>query len=193
MKRFTVLLTLALATPVLAQTATNAANETKPAKTAKTAKVPSNPGVSANRAVWELLSGYVLQSAEQMPDTAYAFRPTPEVRTFGQLIGHVAGAQYMMCAAALGEAEKAEDDIEKTKTSKADLVTALKASSDYCRRAYSQSDASASASTKLFGQTQTRMFALAINASHDGEHYGNIVTYFRIKGMVPPSSRPSTP
>jgi uncharacterized damage-inducible protein DinB len=184
MKRFTILLVLALATPVLAQTATKTAKATKPA---------SNPGVSAARAVWEINTGYLQQSAEQMPEAEYAFRPTPEVRTFGQLIGHVAGAQYMMCAAALGETEKAEDDIEKSKTSKADLVAALKASSDYCRRAYSQSDASAAASTKLFGQTQTKMFALAVNASHDGEHYGNVVTYMRIKGMVPPSSRPSTP
>jgi uncharacterized damage-inducible protein DinB len=189
MKRFTILLAIAFATPLLAQGATKSAKT----KAAPTAKASANPGVGASRAVWEMMSGYLQQSAEQMPEAEYAFKPTPDVRSFGQLIGHVAGAQYMICAAALGEAGKAEDDIEKSKTSKADLVAALKASSDYCRRAYSQPDATASASTQLFGQTQTRMYALVVNASHDGEHYGNIVTYLRIKGMVPPSSRPSTP
>jgi len=112
------------------------------------------------------------------------------VRTFGQLIGHVAGSQNAFCAAALGEAERSEDEIEKSMTTKAQLVAALRASSEYCRRAYALTDAAAAQTTTLFGQKQSRMWALALNATHDGEHYGNIVTYFRIRGMVPPSSQP---
>ena len=111
------------------------------------------------------------------------------MRTFGQLIGHVAGANFMICAAALGEAARGEDDIEKSKTTKADLVAALKASNEYCARAYALNDAQAAGMTKLFGQDQTKMFALALNAAHVGEHYGNVVTYMRMKGMVPPSSQ----
>ena len=176
MKRLSLLLALVLSVPAVAQNA-------KPSS--------ADPGVSANRAVWQQLSGYVLKSAEDMPDSLYSFKPTPEVRSFGQLIGHVAGAQYMFCAAALGEPNKAEDDIEKSKTTKAELVAAMRASSQYCNRAYAQSDESAAKRIKLFGQDQTRMWALALNAAHDGEHYGNIVTYLRIKGMVPPSSRPT--
>jgi len=147
--------------------------------------------VSDARAIWSNVSEYVTQSAEDVSDADYSFRPTPEVRTFGQLIAHIAGSQHLMCAAALGEPGGSEDDIEKTKTTKADLVAALKASNEYCRRAYAQTDDEVAGMTKLFGQDHTRFYALMLNATHDNEHYGNIVTYMRMRGMVPPSSRPS--
>ena len=147
-------------------------------------------GVAAVRAMWQGQSGYLLRAAEQMPDSDYAFRPVASVRTFGQIIGHVAGSQNLICAAALGEPSKSEDDIEKSMTTKAQLVAALRASTEYCRRAYAQNDVAAAQSTMIFGEKQSRMFALALNATHDGEHYGNVVTYFRIKGMTPPSSQP---
>jgi hypothetical protein len=155
------------------------------------AQTPSTGAVATSSTVWSQTIGYIIKSAEQMPEANYSFRPTPEVRTFGQLIGHVAGAQYTFCSAALGDKPMSEGDIEKTKTTKADLVAAIKASTDYCRRAYAQSDAAAQAMTKVFGSDRTRLYALIGNASHDSEHYGNIVTYFRIKGMVPPSSQPA--
>lgn len=177
MKRFTVLmmgLSLAAA-PAAAQTAAGA-----PAADAK---------VSAVRALWQQMTDYVTASAEQAPDSLYAYQPTPEVRTFGQLIGHVAGAQYMFCAAALGDSARAEDDIEKSRTTKAELVQALKESTEYCNRAYAQSDAATQDPIKLFGADRTKFFALSINATHNSEHYGNLVTYMRINGMVPPSSQ----
>jgi len=146
--------------------------------------------VADARALWTEVTGYITQAAEDVPEADYAFRPTPEVRTFGQLIAHLAGSQRVMCGAALGESGAREDDIEKTTTAKADLVAALKASNEYCARAYAQSDADAVGVTKLFGREQTRLYALLMNATHDNEHYGNIVTYMRMKGMVPPSSRP---
>jgi uncharacterized damage-inducible protein DinB len=91
---------------------------------------------------------------------------------------------------ALGEPEKSEDEIEKSMTTKAQLVAALRASSEYCHRAYAQSDAAAAGEATVFGDKQTRMAALVLNTTHDAEHYGNVVTYLRIKGMVPPSSQP---
>jgi uncharacterized damage-inducible protein DinB len=176
MKRLVTLLLVALATPAFGQ---------------KKAPTASNAGVAALRTVWEIQSAYLQRAAEQMPESDYAYQPVATVRTFGQLIGHVAGAQNLMCASALGEASKSEDDIEKSMTTKPQLVAALRASSEYCRRAYAQSDAAAARSTTMFGEKRSRMFALAANATHDGEHYGNIVTYLRIKGMVPPSSQPT--
>ena len=146
--------------------------------------------VSDARAIWSEITGYITQSAQDMSDADYAYRPTPEVRTFGQLIAHIAGSQHLMCAAALGEAGGSEDDIEKTKTSKSDIVAALRASNEYCARAYAQTDDQVTASSKLFGEEHSRLYALILNATHDNEHYGNIVTYMRLKGMVPPSSRP---
>jgi uncharacterized damage-inducible protein DinB len=175
MKRF-VLVLMVVATPAMAQKKTPATG---------------SPGVAALRSMWESQSGFLLRAAEQMPEADYTFKPVESVRSFGQLIGHVAGSQNAICAAALGEPAKSEDDIEKSTTAKADLVAALRASSDHCRKAYAQSDAAAAGSTTLFGQKQSRMWALALNATHDGEHYGNAVTYLRIKGMVPPSSQPA--
>lgn len=158
---------------------------------AASSRPPAAGPVADARELWTEVSGYITQAAEDVPEADYAFRPTPEVRTFGQLIAHLAGAQRVMCGAALGESGAREDDIEKTTTTKAALVAALKASTEYCARAYAQSDADAGGMTKLFGREHTRLFALMMNATHDNEHYGNIVTYMRMKGMVPPSSRPA--
>jgi uncharacterized damage-inducible protein DinB len=149
----------------------------------------ANAAVSAAKERWQPLTEYIQKAAEQMPEADYSFKPTPAVRSFGQLIGHLAGAQNLMCSAALAEPSKSEDDIEKNVTSKAGLVAAFKASTAYCTRAYAQTDEVTAGSTKLFGGETTRFSALVLNAVHDGEHYGNIVTYLRIKGMVPPSSQ----
>src|SRR5215218_6178526 len=174
MTRFAAILMLVLSTPALSQ---------------ETAKAASSPGLDAVRAMWETQSAYLIRSAEQMPEADYAFKPVATVRTFGQQIAHVAGSQYSMCAAALGDSPKAEDEIEKSMGSKAQLVAALRASSEYCRRAYAMSDAEAARTVSMYGETHTRLWALALNATHDGEHYGNLITYQRIKGMVPPSSQ----
>lgn len=155
------------------------------------AQQPADAAVQTTKMLWQQLTGYVTQAAEDVPEAMYGYHPTPEVRTFGQLFGHVAGAQYLICAAALGEPERSEDEIERTRTTKAELIAALRASTAYCERAYAQTDAAAQQRTKLFGAERTRLFALILNATHNGEHYGNIVTYMRINGLVPPSSRPS--
>lgn len=149
----------------------------------------ANPAVGTARALWQDLTGYITAAAEEVPEALYAFRPVETVRTFGQLVAHVAGAQNVMCAAALGDPPRNEDEFEPT-TTKAGLLAALKASTQYCAKAYGQSDAVAQQPTKLFGQDRTRLYALGLNATHNGEHYGNIVTYMRMKGMVPPSSKP---
>jgi uncharacterized damage-inducible protein DinB len=148
-----------------------------------------NAAVGTARMLWEQLTGYITVAAEELPESTYAFKPTPEVRSFGELVGHVAGAQYLICAAAMGEPAREEDAVEKSQTTKAGLVAALKASTEYCARAYAQTDAAAQAGTQLFGQQRTRLYALMLNATHNGEHYGNIVTYLRINKIVPPSSR----
>ena len=175
----------AVAAPLTAQSAapTARAGAAKPA-------APANLGAESLRSLWAPITRNITLAAEELSEADYAYRPTPEVRTFGQLIGHLAGSQYMICAAALGDSARAEDDIEKSRTTKASLVEALKASTEYCNRAYAQADAALAGETELFGQKQTRMYVLGLNTVHNGEHYGNIVTYMRMKGMVPPSSRP---
>jgi len=142
------------------------------------------------RMLWEDVAGYLVQSATDMPAEKYGYKPTPAVRSFGELIGHVAGSQNMFCAMALGEKPPAEDAVEKAATSKDALVQALKASNDYCRKAYMLSDDALAGTMDVFGRQRSKLFVLMMNATHDNEHYGNIVTYLRMNGMVPPSSRP---
>jgi uncharacterized damage-inducible protein DinB len=137
---------------------------------------------------YQQVKGYILKSADKMPEEHYSFKPAPEVRSFGQLLGHIADAQYLFCASATG-AKPEPRGIEKAKTAKADLTAALKEAFAYCDEAYNQmTDANAGESIKLFGRDRSRAGALAFNNAHDYEHYGNLVTYMRMKGLVPPSS-----
>jgi uncharacterized damage-inducible protein DinB len=159
---------------------------------AQTANAAANPAVNTTRMLWEQLTAYITTAAAELPESTYSYRPTAEVRSFGQLVGHVAGAQYLICGAAMGEPPREEDEIERSRTSKTELLAALKASTEYCGRAYQQTDRAAQQSTKLFGQERTRLYALGLNATHNAEHYGNIVTYLRLNGIVPPSSRRGT-
>ena len=141
---------------------------------------PANPLSSDLRAVWEMRRNTDLRAAEKMPEADYAFKPVPEVRSFGQLVGHVADAQYMFCSIVKGAA-RPDVQIEKTKTSKADLVAALKESDAYCDAVYTDmTDAKAVEKVKFFGREFTSLTVLSINLAHDYEHYGNMVTYMRI-------------
>lgn len=146
------------------------------------------PLVASVGAMFEAGKANVIAAAEQMPEEHYAFQPTPEVRTFGQLVGHVANASYMICATATGQANPNQVNHENT-TSKAALVKAVTDALAYCDAAYSMGDEDAKAIVTLFGRDQTKMSVLALNAVHDWEHYGNMVTYMRMKGLVPPSSQ----
>ena len=130
----------------------------------------------------------LIRAAEKMPEENYSFKPTPEVRSFGQLVGHVADAQYLFCSAVLGDKNPAPG-VEKGKTAKADLVQGLKDGFAYCDKAYNgMTDAQAAEVVKFFGREQAKLSVLAFNTAHSNEHYGNIVTYMRMKNLVPPSS-----
>jgi len=148
----------------------------------------ANPGVSAARAHWMTVHNYILRSAEQLPESLYNYKPTPAVRSFAELFGHVAGSEFMFCAPVRGDAPKAEDEIESKVRDKAGLVKALKDAGAYCEPAYAISDAVGAQMVDLFGQ-RSKLNTLIFNATHDGEHYGNIVTYLRLKGLTPPSSQ----
>ena len=139
---------------------------------------------------YNIAKNNLVRAAEQMPEGDYSFQATKDVRTFGQLIGHVADANFMICSTASGEANPSTTSSEKTLTTKTDLVKALKDSFTFCDKAYQLADSKAAEEVTLFGSLKTnRIGALAFNAAHDMEHYGNIVTYMRLKGMVPPSSQ----
>ena len=125
-----------------------------------------------------------------MPEENYSFKPTDAVRSYGQVLGHLADSQYYFCSVALGD-KGPNLKIEETKTSKVDLIAALKASFAYCDKVYDgMTDASGAQTVQLFGGDTPKLGALTVNNMHDMEHYGNLVTYLRIKNIVPPTSEP---
>ncbi len=154
------------------------------------ASAQTNPISTDLKADYATVKDYFLRSAEKMPEAAYNFKPTPEVRSFGQLVGHVADDQYNLCAPAKGEIRHAAyAEIERTLTTKTDLVAALKKAFAYCDSAYdSLTDASATNIVEFNKRKKTRFEMLNWNLWHTWEHYGNAVTYLRLNNLVPPSS-----
>jgi uncharacterized damage-inducible protein DinB len=136
----------------------------------------------------EMVKGYLIASAEQMPEELYNYRPTEEVRTFGQIIGHVANALHGFCGSAMGEGWNSPEDFEQ-RTTKDGLVEAIQMGFEACEAAYAMDDETAMEELEFFGQTGTRLSVLDFNNAHNWEHYGNLVVYFRANDMVPPSSQ----
>jgi uncharacterized damage-inducible protein DinB len=158
------------------------------AATAQTPAAPANPVSAGSKAMFQIVSGYITRSADKVDEAVYAFKPTPEVRSFGQIIGHLADDNFAICAAAQGEKPPMEG-IEKSKTAKADLVKVLADSFAYCGRIQaSLTDEKGAEVMPFFGQKMARVSILDFNTAHNYEHYGNLVTYMRLKGIVPPSS-----
>lgn len=148
-----------------------------------------NATIGSTRAMFDLVKGYLTKAAAQVPEEHYAFKPTPDVRSMGEVFAHVADSNFMICGMVSGQ-KPLMSDIAKTKKTKAELSEALVASFKFCDGAFDgMTDARANEVIKFFiPGTHTRLGVLAFNAAHDFEHYGNIVTYMRLKGMVPPSS-----
>ncbi|HEY2823609.1 MAG TPA: DinB family protein [Candidatus Acidoferrum sp.] len=149
---------------------------------------PTNAITTSEKGLYSFVSDAVVRAAEKMPEENYSFKPTPEIRSFGQIVGHQADEAYFFCSQALGE-ENPVKGIEKTKTSKTDLVAALKDGVAYCNKAFgNMTDAKGSQVVKFFNFDMARLTLLSLNTAHADEHYGNMVTYMRLKGIVPPTS-----
>lgn len=149
---------------------------------------PAHSPVAYARALWTEVSDYLLRAAVQMPDSLYGYKPTPEVRSYFETLDHIAASQNGYCRLAMGEKFTGSGNHTGAKT-KAELVDSLRASNAVCARAYGQSDADAE-SPAYPGDKRSRLYQLMENATHDNEHYGNIVTYLRLNHFVPPSSQP---
>jgi uncharacterized damage-inducible protein DinB len=193
MKRVLAIAALAclVALPVFAQAPAAPAAQT-PAAQAAPAAAPAGPTDPLSRVLFSGYNGQKLnltQSADKVSEADFAFQPTKEVRTFGQILAHVANSHFFYCSAAKGEPNPNKDDFEKTATTKAAIQKALADSFAYCDPVYlAMTDAKALELVKA-GQNEipraARLFGVI---AHDNEHYGNLVTYMRIKGYVPPST-----
>ena len=158
-----------------------------------------NPLTRGARFHYGIIKDYVTRAAAKMPEQNYAFRPTPEVRSFAQLIGHLADSNYRLCSILNRQDPPMDAGIERDKKTKADLVKALGESFAYCDKTYAAMTDEAGKPIIKFDAggegsrvpvQMPRLTALAFHTAHAFEHYGNVVTYMRLKGIVPPSSEP---
>jgi uncharacterized damage-inducible protein DinB len=155
---------------------------------AQTAAVGANPYTANVKAQAEQVRALILRTAEKVPEDLYAFKPTPDVRSLGGLLGHIADAHVLLCGMAEG-GKPAFAQVHDKKTTRAELVAALKESFAACDKVFAATtDANGTTPITMFGQPQSRLGVLIFNNSHMWEHYGNLVTYMRLKNIVPPSS-----
>ena len=151
------------------------------------------PSLAASaRAMHATIRRDLAEAAAAMPADEYAFKPTAQVRSFAELVGHVTNANFFFCSQAKGERMPSSTNFEK-ETSKDALVKGLNDALAYCDEAYAgTTDANVSGLVKMAGpgagKETTRGLLLMFNTTHNNEHYGNLVVYMRLKGHVPPST-----
>ena len=183
MKRISTFFITALATVIFAQLAfSQTATAPAPAPATQTA----NPISADLKLAYTSVKNNLLKMAEKMSEENYAFKATADVRTFGQLIGHVADSQARTCGLLNGEPKNLN---ASTKTAKAELVAALQESFAVCDKAIdSMTDAKAAEMITLGQRQSTCVGALARLIAHSNEEYGYMAVYMRLKGVIPPSS-----
>jgi len=141
----------------------------------------------------------LLAAADQMPELDYAFRPVEGVRTFGELLGHVADAQYLFCSSAKreenprpgaeGPGRSNASSVEKSAKTKAEITRALAESFAYCDDVFARlKDSDLTGGRRLIGRDQTMATVSTLAVVHLAEHYGQVTVYLRLRGLVPPSS-----
>ena len=156
--------------------------DTKPANTA-------NPLTKSTEGIFKMAQGNVMKSAEEMPESNYSFKPTDSVRSYGQVLAHIADGQYEFCSAASGDTSK-HPSVEESAKTKADITAALTTAFGYCAKVYDgMTDEHAADMVSFFGRQMPKLSVMSFNTAHTMEHYGNLVTYLRMKGLVPPSSK----
>jgi uncharacterized damage-inducible protein DinB len=148
-----------------------------------------NPGTGSNPLTNTLslfrsnMQDKIMKAANMMPESKYSYRPTPEVRSFAEILNHVADISYFLCSNAKGEAPPPP---AASRASKAEIIASLKGSFDYCDGAFSGfKDGHLNDPADFFGHRTNKMFILTQVGNHDALHYGNLVTYLRINGLVP--------
>jgi len=146
----------------------------------------ANPLSTELKNAYTSVKNNLVRMAEKMPEPDYSFKPVPEIRDFGATIAHIADVQMRMCSTANGEAKALN---AASKTTKTDLVAALKASFDECDKAFdSLTDASATQMMSMGRGQRSKLGMLNQVVAHDNEEYGYLAVYLRLKGIVPPSS-----
>ena len=145
-----------------------------------------NPFSGDAKQAYTGIKNTLTRAAEKMPEENYSFKTVPEVRTYGEMLTHVADIQFMLCGMVKGEQKQGQAPANKTKAA---VSAYLKSSFDYCDPVYdSMTDAAGAEKVKMFGRELTKLGVLNFNIGHDNEMYGTMVAFLRVKGIVPPSS-----
>ena len=148
----------------------------------------TDPFSAEIKQMYDHLKDKVTRIAEKMPEATYTFRPTPEVRTFAQIVGHVADVQTRSCSSVNGDPKSLN---VSAKITKAELVAALKESFSLCDQAFDSLTDTTTLDVIMWpqGQHHSRVGALIMAiVSHSNEEYGYMAVYLRLKGIVPPST-----
>jgi len=168
-----------------------------PALTQQKKQTPPQPaGGPAQEALvaWNSIGRKLITMAEDFPEGKYDFKPKPEVRTFAEQLLHVAGTNYVLISAVKGAqvGPGTEDPPRANYKTKADIVALLKKSVEDGGALIKEiGDAGLSKSVKFpYGNRMvSASFCFIEGTEHSGEHYGQLVVYYRINGIVPPASR----
>ena len=159
------------------------------ASSANTQQGMPNPIIASNPLTMTLsifrsnMQDKIMKAADAMPESKYSFRPTKDVRSFGEIVTHVADISYTLRSNVKGEATPAT---ATAKGSKTEIVAYLKGSFDYCDGVYPGfPDAHLNDPANFFGAKTNKMFILTQVGNHDALHYGNLVTYLRLNGLEP--------
>lgn len=168
----------AFSTSIFAQTA--------PAAPASQTAAPANPISAEVKASYTGVKNNFIKAAEKMPEEAYSFKPVAEIQTFAQRVAHIADSNARTCGAIKGEQKNLN---AAAKTSKADLVAAIKEAFAYCDGIVDTLTDAEAVKIVAMGQRQrSKIGALWGLVSHSNEVYGSMGVYMRLKGIVPPSS-----
>jgi uncharacterized damage-inducible protein DinB len=150
---------------------------------------PPNPTMAPNPLTMTIsifrlnMQDKIMKSADAMPDSKYSYRPTKDVRSFAELLTHVADISYILCSNVKGEANPAT---ATAKGSKTEIMAYLKGAFAYCDGVYSGfTDTHLNDPADFWGAKVNKMFVLTQVGNHDALHYGNLVTYLRINGLEP--------
>ena len=150
-------------------------------------KIPLSEGL---RRSYNTLKMNLTETAQKFDEAAYSYTPAKDIRVFGAQLAHVANSQFNACAAAKGEANPHQgSNLEKTKTTRADIIQALADSFAFCDPAFANLTDQSALELVRQGQNEIARGSVLTNLIvHGNEEYGILTVYMRTKGMVPPST-----
>jgi uncharacterized damage-inducible protein DinB len=152
---------------------------------------PADPELKVVLDSWNEIGRKLTAMAEDFPEDKYDFKPTPAQRSFAEQLLHAAGSSYFFTNAVMGQKLPAEDPKRDQYKTKADIVAFVKKSVADGAAAIQSKGEKGLMQTVVYGDQKARVLDIANGLiEHSGEHYGQLVVYYRLAGLVPPESRP---